>query len=471
VTTITFSDVKGGFYGRGNINADPFFVDADGADNIFGTEDDNLRLLPGSPCTDRGDNSAVPPSVTEDLDGNPRIMDGTVDMGAYEGGIARRPSIHYVDAVNGNNRNDGASLNRAFATIQKGIDSAEDGDFVLVYPGLYTEEIHFVGKPMTVQGAATADGVPVLQNPGDFAVLLYLGEGSDTVIKNFVIKNSFMAIFIADSSPTISNVTVVDNKYGIEAYAGAEPDIASSIFWNNTDSDLFQCQARYSCVERASEGQGNTDADPLFADPDDGDYHLRSERGRYWPEHDVWVLDEVTSPCIDAGDPDADSSAEPVPNGGRINMGAYGGTAHASMSKLWMLGADVNHDGVVDMTDLAMLVESWLECGHEPGSNQPPEVNITLPPDGAVFNSYEEIQIEAAARDVDGFVVGVQFFANGDKIGEDTDFSGGWTSDGSDLPPGEYRLVALATDNGGAIAASTAVVIEISESPHLPPRR
>jgi len=70
----------------------------------------------------------------------------------------------------------------------------------------------------------------------------------------------------------------------------------------------------------------------LFADPANGDYHLRSERGRYWPEHDIWVLDKVTSPCVDGGDPDTGTLNEPMPNGGRINIGAYGGTTEASLS-------------------------------------------------------------------------------------------------------------------------------------------
>jgi len=77
-------------------NANPQFVDADGADNIAGTLDDNLRLQLTSPAIGAGNNSAVPASVTTDLDGNPRFLDypavpdtdnGTppiVDMGAYE---------------------------------------------------------------------------------------------------------------------------------------------------------------------------------------------------------------------------------------------------------------------------------------------------------------------------------------------------------------------------------------------------
>ena len=82
------------------LDADPMFVDADGPDNVPGTEDDDLRLLPGSPAIDAGDNSAVPPNVTTDLDGNPRFVDDpatadtgvgpppVVDMGACEFGSA-----------------------------------------------------------------------------------------------------------------------------------------------------------------------------------------------------------------------------------------------------------------------------------------------------------------------------------------------------------------------------------------------
>jgi hypothetical protein len=241
--------------------------------------------------------------------------------------------IIYVDEVNGNDHNNGSTPRMAFATISKGIDAAEESGIVLVYPGLYLEEINFLGKALTVQGIAVSpDGVPVLWNPGDFAVSFYSGEGLDCVLKNFIIKDSFMGVFIADSSPTLSNLTIVGNTYGIEAYADAEPDISNTILWDNTEGDLFGCRARYSCVERGSEGEGNISDDPLFIDPDNDDYHIRSERGRYWPRFDIWVIDRVTSPCVDAGAPDADISNEPIPNGGRINIGAYGGTSEASLS-------------------------------------------------------------------------------------------------------------------------------------------
>jgi hypothetical protein len=50
--------------------------------------------------------------------------------------------------------------------------------------------------------------------------------------------------------------------------------------------------------------------------------------------YDIWALDEMTSPCIDRGNPVDDYSNEREPNGGLINMGAYGGTPQASLSLL-----------------------------------------------------------------------------------------------------------------------------------------
>ncbi|MFH1422926.1 MAG: right-handed parallel beta-helix repeat-containing protein, partial [Planctomycetota bacterium] len=74
---------------------------ADGLDNIYGlggfeptvyadnciNEDplfQNFRLGSGSPCIDAGNNDLVPDDITEDLDGNPRIRNSVVDIGAFE---------------------------------------------------------------------------------------------------------------------------------------------------------------------------------------------------------------------------------------------------------------------------------------------------------------------------------------------------------------------------------------------------
>jgi hypothetical protein len=74
----------GSLGGVGNHGLDPLFIDADGRDDIPGTDDDDLRLHSNSACIDAGDNNAVPPDIIVDLDGNARIQHGIVDMGAYE---------------------------------------------------------------------------------------------------------------------------------------------------------------------------------------------------------------------------------------------------------------------------------------------------------------------------------------------------------------------------------------------------
>ena len=167
---------------------------------------------------------------------------------------------YYVDGVIGSDLNNGLSPETAFATIQKGIDSATDGFTILVYPGIYTEEIDFKGKAITVQSAAD---VAILQAPGDFAVSFYSNEGPNSILRNFIIKNSEQAVFIADSSPTLSHLTVVDNDFGIAAYGYSEPNISNCIFWNNTDGDLFKCEARYSFIQE--------DTEPNQGEPNQGE--------------------------------------------------------------------------------------------------------------------------------------------------------------------------------------------------------
>ncbi|MCB9881841.1 MAG: right-handed parallel beta-helix repeat-containing protein [Planctomycetes bacterium] len=72
--TITYCVVQGGMAGTGNLNLDPLFADPGARD---------FHLQAGSPCRDLGDNSA--PSLTAfDFEGDPRIAQGTVDIGADE---------------------------------------------------------------------------------------------------------------------------------------------------------------------------------------------------------------------------------------------------------------------------------------------------------------------------------------------------------------------------------------------------
>lgn len=195
--------------------------------------------------------------------------------------------------------------------------------------------------------------------------------------------------------PKIINCTIAYNSAysrggGICSLFGCDVTIINSIVWDNTASKdnnigiwlvcdvcnpinrisysnvkggLYGIEVYYYVVW----GPGNIDTDPRFADPSSGDYHLKSQAGRYDANIGQWTKDEVTSPCIDAGDPHSPIGLEPFPNGGIINMSAYGGTAEASKSYFGeplcetIIAGDINGDCKVDFRDFALMSFHWLE--------------------------------------------------------------------------------------------------------------
>ncbi len=189
-----------------------------------------------------------------------------------------------------------------------------------------------------------------------------------------------------NTQPVIEYCTVVENRAsqhggGLLAAFGANPTVKNCIFWANTATlggsqmaiinavvQVAYCdvQAGKSDVFQqggsAIWGAGNMDEDPLLVDPDGAGIFLASERGRYWPQHGLWIIDEQTSPCIDAGDPLDDHTAEPVPHGQRANMGAHGATGMASLSLVEedCFQLDFNGDGVVNLQDLYDMIDAWL---------------------------------------------------------------------------------------------------------------
>ena len=103
-TTLVEGGCPSGAGCRGVVTGPPAFVDAadpDGDDDAFGTPDDGLRLLAGSPALNAGDDQALPADGLDldgdadtserlplDLAGTNRVQDGAVDLGPYEGAVA-----------------------------------------------------------------------------------------------------------------------------------------------------------------------------------------------------------------------------------------------------------------------------------------------------------------------------------------------------------------------------------------------
>jgi len=202
-----------------------------------------------------------------------------------------------------------------------------------------------------------------------------------------------------DTNPRMVNCTFTGNSAlmgntlacdSLDQWEPSEVQVTDCILWdggnevwNNDSSDII---IRYSNVQGGWPGEDNINLDPCFADPGywdpngtpadanddfwvDGDYHLKSQGGRWDVNEGRWTIDDVTSPCIDAGDPMSPIGLEPFPNGGIINMGAYGGTAEASKSYFGkppcetIVAGDINGDCAVDFKDFVVMALHWLGDG------------------------------------------------------------------------------------------------------------
>ncbi len=181
---------------------------------------------------------------------------------------------------------------------------------------------------------------------------IHVYDAAPVVGNNIIAENTAYwggGLYSHYSRPQVINNTIVRNRpnglhlgstFGLTPGLGRKPAcLVNNIIWHNEiylDADLQigrkDYQIRFNDIQGGWEGEGNIETDPLFSDPVRGDYHLRSTVGRWDPQTAAWVMDDVTSPCIDAADPSSGPGLEPAPNGERMNLGAYGGTSQASQS-------------------------------------------------------------------------------------------------------------------------------------------
>ena len=352
----TYCCIEDGDPGTGNISANPCFVDAANGD---------YRLLNNSPCITSGTNSAVI-SGDLDIDNQPRIVHGAIEIGADE--------TSYASVLN-------ITRDIAYKKIQPAIDNANPNDEIVVYPGTYNETILFPIKAITLRSSDPNNwdvvaSTIITRNGGRIATINYTStpDNSNIVVKGLTITGGIYGIYPVGGKPPISNCIIRNNtSYGVCSvmsspqlrnciirnngnhgiYVGGDsefwvkncliysnggsgiyhsmsgtqtrwPQIANNTIVSNTGYGVYNLPvtnsvvsncilwqngiedmyglATYSCIEDGDAGTGNISANPCFADAANGNYHLASN-----------------SPCIDIGNNSATSPAEyDIDHDGRI---------------------------------------------------------------------------------------------------------------------------------------------------------
>src|SRR6185436_18830641 len=182
-------------------------------------------------------------------------------------------------------------------------------------------------------------GVAGLENANntiaqDTGTAVHLGASPHARLRNNVLSvGQGIGVFVEDAS----ELGLISDFNLFEMAAGGRVG-----YWQGDRSTLAAWQ------NAAFLDQNSLTGDPRFVDRENGDVHLQSVHGSFhggslapiidadtglalMPEATL-ILDAATSPAIDRGDPTSPFANEPAPNGGFLNLGAYGNTAQASLS-------------------------------------------------------------------------------------------------------------------------------------------
>lgn len=226
-TLVNYSIIQGStvYGGAGNKNTNPLFENTGnlrGADGLWRTADDGLRLTATSPGYNMGNNDVVTASV--DITGAKRIQDGIIDAGAYE--ITEDPlrTRIYVDRSNNATPQDGKTWATAFNALDKAMMAADSGDSVWVAKGIYRQLV--MGQFLQLKS-----GVKLY---GGFA-----GNETSFAQRNITANNSIITGYFERA---IKNTGVVDallDGFSIVGRYGGVSNSNSSVTFRNVTFD--QC--------------------------------------------------------------------------------------------------------------------------------------------------------------------------------------------------------------------------------------
>lgn len=256
------------------------------------------------------------------------------------------------------------SIPEDYESIQSAIDASYGGDTLVVFPGIYHENINFRSRNLNLASLflTTGDHVyidsTIIDGGGNGSVVtfgtresnranligftltngsnkdgagIYCRNSNPTISHCLITGNTAVsaggAVFCEAAQPSLINCTISQNSAddwggAVFCYGASRPLISNCILWDNQPQEIYfirfgapnRVTCSFSDIEGGREGivtsnngqvtwlVGSIDQDPIFVDPVNHNFHL-------------WA----GSPCIDSGDTlsilDADST--------RIEMGAF----------------------------------------------------------------------------------------------------------------------------------------------------
>jgi len=239
--------------------------------------------------------------------------------------------------------------------------SAQEGGGIRLYnatANITNCEIYNNNAPVRAGGidvnnnsTATINGSIIHSNTSQIGGAIRIYNGSSlTLINSLFYNNSVTESGTALDCRTLSNATIINTNI-INNNANANNNCVfaddysalaiynSIIRANGTNNILHQNNSTitvgYSNIEGGYDGEGNIDADPLFVDVTNGDYHLSNYSSAIGAGLDTTIVDTI----------DIEGNPRPNPSDSNPDMGAYENA----------LGAPVEH--IVITNDSLVVLE------------------------------------------------------------------------------------------------------------------
>ncbi len=298
--TATYSCIQGGFAGTNNIVNDPQFVRSPnpGPDGLQGTSDDDYGYLypqAGSLCVNSGSRAALPPDVTDldsdgdttepvpsDLSGRTRVVDGKVDIGAYEVARPSGPILRFVK-IDAEGANNGTSWTDAFTDLQSAMSAAIVGSEIWVAAGVYKPDHNaavpqgsgdrsatfqlinnvtirggfagiedpatfnlasrnLVANQTILSGDLAGDDGPNLTNTGENSNYVVTGNGTDAtaILDGVTVSGAYVfGALVLSGSPTLRSCTFTTNSRGGMSNTNGSPAMTGCTFSHNGGGGLL----------------------------------------------------------------------------------------------------------------------------------------------------------------------------------------------------------------------------------------